>query len=66
MTIFAIVLVVLSAAMHAGRNYLTKKAGDKQAFVWWYEIVQKKRSLRLGHSQSDLWCTRLSKAFHRF
>ena len=39
MTIFAIVLVVLSAAMHAGRNYLTKKAGDKQAFVWWYEIV---------------------------
>lgn len=39
MTTFAIILVVLSAAMHAGRNFLTKKAGDKQAFVWWYEIV---------------------------
>ena len=39
MTTFAIVLVVLSAAMHAGRNFLTKKAADKQAFVWWYEIV---------------------------
>ena len=39
MTTSAIALVVLSAAMHAGRNFLTKKAGDKQAFVWWYEIV---------------------------
>jgi len=39
MTTIAIVLVILSAAMHAGRNYLTKKASDKQAFVWWYEIV---------------------------
>ena len=39
MTPLAIVLVVLSAAMHAVRNLLTKKAADKQAFVWWYEIV---------------------------
>lgn len=39
MSAVAIFLVLLSAAMHAGRNYLTKKATDKQAFVWWYEIV---------------------------
>ncbi len=39
MSIIAIILVILSAAMHAGRNYLTKKATDKQAFVWWYEVV---------------------------
>ena len=39
MQTIAIVLVILSAAMHAGRNYLTKKAADKQAFVWWYEVV---------------------------
>lgn len=39
MNAVAILLVVLSAAMHAGRNYLTKKANDKQAFVWWYEVV---------------------------
>lgn len=39
MTTLAMVLVILSAAMHAGRNYLTKKAADKQAFVWWYEVV---------------------------
>lgn len=39
MKTIAIVLVVLSAAMHAGRNYLTKKASDKKAFVWWYEII---------------------------
>lgn len=39
MSTVAIVLVILSAAMHAGRNYLTKKATDKQAFVWWYEVV---------------------------
>ena len=39
MTTIAIVLVVLSAAMHAARNYLTKKAADKKAFVWWYEII---------------------------
>lgn len=39
MSTVAILLVILSAAMHAGRNYLTKKATDKQAFVWWYEVV---------------------------
>ncbi len=39
MSTIAILLVVLSAAMHAGRNYLTKKATDKQAFEWWYEVV---------------------------
>jgi drug/metabolite transporter (DMT)-like permease len=39
MSTVAIILVILSALMHAGRNYLTKKATDKQAFVWWYEVV---------------------------
>jgi drug/metabolite transporter (DMT)-like permease len=34
----AILLVLLSAAMHALRNFFNKKALDKQAFVWWYEI----------------------------
>ena len=34
----AIILVVLSAVMHALRNFFTKKAYDKQAFVWWYEV----------------------------
>ena len=34
----AITLVLLSALMHALRNFLTKKADDKHAFVWWYEI----------------------------
>jgi len=33
-----IILVVLSAVMHALRNFFTKKAYDKQAFVWWYEV----------------------------
>jgi uncharacterized membrane protein len=33
-----IVLVLLSAVMHALRNFLTKKAADKPSFVWWYEI----------------------------
>jgi len=33
-----IILVILSAFMHALRNLFTKKANDKQAFVWWYEI----------------------------
>ncbi len=32
-------LVVLSALVHAVRNLLTKKAEDKQVFVWWYELV---------------------------
>jgi len=34
----AILLVLLSAAMHALRNFFNKKASDKQAFVWWYEV----------------------------
>jgi uncharacterized membrane protein len=33
-----IILVVLSALMHALRNFFTKKAYDKQAFIWWYEV----------------------------
>ena len=34
----AIALVILSAVLHAFRNLLTKKAKDKEIFVWWYEI----------------------------
>jgi len=34
----AILIVLLSAAMHAFRNFFNKKALDKQAFVWWYEV----------------------------
>ena len=34
----AIALVLLSAVMHALRNFLNKKALDKQAFIWWYEV----------------------------
>ncbi|MBC2736108.1 MAG: EamA family transporter [Desulfobacteraceae bacterium] len=35
----AVVLVLISAVMHAVRNFLTKTAFDKQVFVWWYELV---------------------------
>ncbi len=35
---FVIFIVVLSAVLHALRNYLNKRAIDKQAFIWWYEI----------------------------
>ncbi len=38
MSRIVIILVVLSAVMHALRNFFTKKAYDKQAFVWWYEV----------------------------
>ena len=34
----AVILVIMSAAMHAVRTYYTKKAKDKQAFVWLYEV----------------------------
>lgn len=34
-----VLIVILSAVMHAVRNLLTKRASDKQAFVWWYQIV---------------------------
>lgn len=39
MSITAIILVVISAVMHAVRNFFTKKATDKQVFVWWYEMA---------------------------
>jgi uncharacterized membrane protein len=35
----AVVLVLISAAMHAVRNLLTKTAHDKPVFVWWYESL---------------------------
>lgn len=34
----SITLVIISAFLHAVRNLLTKRSGDKQLFVWWYEI----------------------------
>ncbi len=39
MNTLAIVLVVISAGMHALRNFLTKKAHNKQAFLWLYELL---------------------------
>ena len=38
MNTIAIVLVVISAAMHSLRNFFNKRAHDKQAFIWWYEV----------------------------
>jgi uncharacterized membrane protein len=35
----AVALVLISAVMHAARNFLTKTAHDKQVFVWWYELL---------------------------
>lgn len=35
----AVALVLISAVMHAVRNFLTKTAHDKQVFVWWYELL---------------------------
>ena len=35
----AVILVVLSAVIHALRNFFTKKARDKQVFIWWYELI---------------------------
>ena len=34
----AILLVLLSAALYALCDFFTKKSGDKQIFVWWYNI----------------------------
>ena len=34
----AIILVFISALMHAFRNFYNKQAKDKHAFVWWYEV----------------------------
>ncbi|MDO8642581.1 MAG: DMT family transporter [Candidatus Woesearchaeota archaeon] len=39
MNLIAVGLILLSAVMHAVRNFYTKKSNDKQVFVWWYELV---------------------------
>ncbi len=39
MELLAIALVLVSALMHSFRDLFTKKSGDKQAFVWWYELA---------------------------
>jgi uncharacterized membrane protein len=33
-----IIMVPLSALLHALRKFFNKKALDKQAFIWWFEI----------------------------
>jgi uncharacterized membrane protein len=33
-----VIMVLLSALMHALRNFFNKRALDKQAFTWWFEI----------------------------
>ena len=33
-----VIMVLLSALMHALRNFYNKRALDKQAFAWWFEI----------------------------
>ena len=34
----AVLLVLLSALLHAVRNLFTKQGGDKRIFIWWYEV----------------------------
>jgi len=38
MNTLAISLVILSAIMHAFRDFITKKANDKQIFAWWFQL----------------------------
>jgi len=38
MNILVIGLVVLSAILHALKDFLTKKANDKQIFLWWFNV----------------------------
>jgi uncharacterized membrane protein len=33
-----VIMVLLSALMHALRNFFNKRALDKQAFAWWFEV----------------------------
>ena len=39
MTDTALVLVLLSAVVHAGWNFLLKRGQDKEAFVWWMQAA---------------------------
>ena len=36
---FAVTLILASAMLHAFREYLTKKGGDKQLFIYWYRLI---------------------------
>ena len=38
MTTFALILVLISAILHALRNFFTKKGSDSQIFIWLYVI----------------------------
>ncbi len=39
MDLFAVILILASAMLHAFREYLTKKGGDKQLFIYWYRLI---------------------------
>ena len=39
MDVAALVLVVVSALLHAAWNLLLKRARDRFAFVWWYLLT---------------------------
>lgn len=39
MTTFAIILVLLSALAHAVWNFLTKRATNQEAFIWWVLVA---------------------------
>lgn len=39
MNLVAVELVLVSAFLHAFRDFLTKQGSDKQLFIWWYRLV---------------------------
>jgi uncharacterized membrane protein len=38
MIFLAVLLVLLSAFLHACKDFFTKCGGDKRVFIWWYEV----------------------------
>jgi len=38
MNFLVVLLVLVSAFLHAVRNLFTKQGGDKRVFIWWYEV----------------------------
>src|SRR5215207_2205168 len=39
MSLTALILLVVAAALHTGWNLLVKRAGEKQIFTWWAMVV---------------------------
>ena len=39
MSVAALLLILLAAAIHAGWNFMVKKVEDKHVFTWWALIV---------------------------